>query len=352
MYDCRPPARGLQMAQAVGTPITFSNPSSIASRDDIIYDDFESSDGDERDGTEFDELSEFLSDDALRELTGCEDLNNCLFLEARVNSEEVIIRNLGEKLPRLIELKLNNSNINSIRDLGTAFKKLMVLDLEGNSVTDISEVQFLVSCSNLSSLTLEGNPVSKLPGYYKQIMEALPFLQTLDDQDAKLLMVKDDTERSPNGGELFALNTSMDDDNDFLDSLPSDLKKAERDEDTPDMEHLRVSYNPDNIEELLLVHQGIKHARTDFVSLAECEWERAQALSRPSTTSSLRSQGQRATGSRPASALPMANPQVCPITVRGSEWAGVVLMQLKQDPQDREEESVAVGFVAIISKID
>ncbi|EKX36323.1 hypothetical protein GUITHDRAFT_165792 [Guillardia theta CCMP2712] len=288
------------MAQAGNTPLTLSNPSSIASKDDIIYDDLESSDYGELDGTDFDELSEFLSDDSLRELTGCDDLNNCLFLEARVNSEEVIIRNLGEKLPRLIELKLNNSNINSIRDLGTAFKKLMVLwmsrcnlqeldgisafdsikelylafneisdlsplvgcdtievlDLEGNAVTDISEVQFLVSCSNLSSLTLEGNPVSKLPEYHKQILEALPFLLTLDDQDTKLLLVNNEKERSPNGGELFALNTSMDEDNDFLDSLPSDLKQLESDKEKPGLENLRISYNPDNIEELLLSVNG------------------------------------------------------------------------------------------------
>uniref|UniRef100_A0A7S4NVG6 Uncharacterized protein n=2 Tax=Guillardia theta TaxID=55529 RepID=A0A7S4NVG6_GUITH len=355
------------MAQAGNTPLTLSNPSSIASKDDIIYDDLESSDYGELDGTDFDELSEFLSDDSLRELTGCDDLNNCLFLEARVNSEEVIIRNLGEKLPRLIELKLNNSNINSIRDLGTAFKKLMVLwmsrcnlqeldgisafdsikelylafneisdlsplvgcdtievlDLEGNAVTDISEVQFLVSCSNLSSLTLEGNPVSKLPEYHKQILEALPFLLTLDDQDTKLLLVNNEKERSPNGGELFALNTSMDEDNDFLDSLPSDLKQLESDKEKPGLENLRISYNPDNIEELLLVHQGIKHARTgfddaDFVSLAECEWERAQAMSRPSTTSSLRSQGQRVGSSRPASAIPMGNLQGRRISPSGS----------------------------------
>mmetsp|Transcript_34118 Transcript_34118/g.106850 ORF Transcript_34118/g.106850 Transcript_34118/m.106850 type:complete len:167 (+) Transcript_34118:33-533(+) len=147
------------MAQAGNTPLTLSNPSSIASKDDIIYDDLESSDYGELDGTDFDELSEFLSDDSLRELTGCDDLNNCLFLEARVNSEEVIIRNLGEKLPRLIELKLNNSNINSIRDLGTAFKKLMVLWM---SRCNLQELDGISAFDSIKELYLAFNEISDL----------------------------------------------------------------------------------------------------------------------------------------------------------------------------------------------
>jgi hypothetical protein len=60
---------------------------------------------------------------------------------------------------------------------------LEVLDLEGNAIDDITEIQFLASCSTITSLTLEGNPVQSTSSYRKRVLEALPFLTTLDDVD-------------------------------------------------------------------------------------------------------------------------------------------------------------------------
>ncbi|KAJ1479304.1 hypothetical protein T484DRAFT_2882105 [Baffinella frigidus] len=168
---------------------------------------------------ELEELGEFLSDRALQNLTGSEDLTAVSFLEVRINTDDIVLRDLGARLPNLSELKLNSSNVLSFRDLGTSFASLTVLwlarsnvheldgigsltsikelylafnevkdlspmvacdslevlDLEGNQVEEISEAHFLVSCEFLSSLTLEGNPVSKLPRYRKEVRPGLGF---------------------------------------------------------------------------------------------------------------------------------------------------------------------------------
>ena len=42
-------------------------------------------------------------------------------------------------------------------------ERLRVLDLEGNCVDDIRQVQFLAFCPALESLTLAGNPVCVRP---------------------------------------------------------------------------------------------------------------------------------------------------------------------------------------------
>jgi Leucine-rich repeat (LRR) protein len=74
---------------------------------------------------------------------------------------------------------------NEVKELSALVScdNLEVLDLEGNAIDDIAEIQFLASCSTIISLTLEGNPIHSEPGYRKSVLEALPFLGTLDDMD-------------------------------------------------------------------------------------------------------------------------------------------------------------------------
>jgi len=196
--------------------------------EDFIYED--EGDGPEELELEYaecglEEVNDFLGDDALCDLCGTRDLSSVLFLETRIDSEEITMRDLGARLPNMNELKLNNSNIPCIRDLGTSFSHLQVLwlsrcnlkeldgisafgslrelylsfnqvkdlsplgacdtlevlDLEGNCVDDICEVQFLAACVKLTCLTLESNPVEREEGYRRSVCEALPSLQTLDD---------------------------------------------------------------------------------------------------------------------------------------------------------------------------
>ena len=54
---------------------------------------------------------------------------------------------------------------NSISDLSqvSMLEHLQLLDLEGNDVADLVQVQYLGLCSELRTLTLEGNPVCVCP---------------------------------------------------------------------------------------------------------------------------------------------------------------------------------------------
>lgn len=205
----------------------------------------------------------------------------------------------GLRLPNLSQLKLNNSNIPTVRDLGTSFTKLTVLwlsrcnvvevdgisafpslkelyvafnevkdlsavcscdslevlDLEGNSVEDISEVYFLGSCLALSALTLEGNPVQGVKGYRRLILEALPDLKTLDDYDRDAPF--DEDEDTLGGGDAFAVNVSLDAELQGL-SL-GDLSNAEHENDDA-VDVRRASGTPvkgggKEDMELMIVHQ-------------------------------------------------------------------------------------------------
>ncbi|KAF5903335.1 leucine-rich repeat-containing protein 56 isoform X1 [Clarias magur] len=145
----------------------------------------------------------------------------------------------GVHLPNLVQLKMNNSLILSVRDLGITLSHLQVLslvrcglgdleglaslsslkelyvaynnvsdlsqvcmleqlelvDLEGNDVDDLVQVQYLGLCGKLKILTLEGNPVCICPrpgapqvseyNYRSAVWKLIPQLQILDDAPAE-----------------------------------------------------------------------------------------------------------------------------------------------------------------------
>ncbi|XP_053924231.1 leucine-rich repeat-containing protein 56 isoform X2 [Cuculus canorus] len=140
-------------------------------------------------------------------LTGADDLQQVKALEMRVDTRENSLGNFGAYVPNLRELKLNNSLLVSVRDLGTTLSHLHVLwmtrcglsdldgisscsslrelyiaynnisdlsqltwldhlevlDLEGNNIEDINQMQYLKLCCKLSHLTVEGNPICLKP---------------------------------------------------------------------------------------------------------------------------------------------------------------------------------------------
>ncbi|KAL3139522.1 hypothetical protein ABBQ38_003845 [Trebouxia sp. C0009 RCD-2024] len=63
----------------------------------------------------------------LRDITGVQRLEDVTFLDAVVDCSETSLSNLGEKMPLLRELKLNNSALSSVRDLGSKLRHLQVL---------------------------------------------------------------------------------------------------------------------------------------------------------------------------------------------------------------------------------
>eukprot|EP00357_Protocruzia_adherens_P006139 CAMPEP_0115030106 /NCGR_PEP_ID=MMETSP0216-20121206/37512_1 /TAXON_ID=223996 /ORGANISM="Protocruzia adherens, Strain Boccale" /LENGTH=510 /DNA_ID=CAMNT_0002407045 /DNA_START=242 /DNA_END=1774 /DNA_ORIENTATION=+ len=154
-----------------------------------------------------------------------QDLGTLQRLELNVNTGVQSLQRIGQLCPCLTELVLSESQILSLRDLGTcwtnlevlwinrtgladlgglsAFQSLqefygsynritdcgsfmchdaiVVIDLEGNEIDDLSSVDDLVSCPNLNYLNLSVNPVAKQKSYRRYVVEMLPRLNYLDD---------------------------------------------------------------------------------------------------------------------------------------------------------------------------
>ncbi|XP_043915589.1 leucine-rich repeat-containing protein 56 isoform X2 [Protopterus annectens] len=185
-------------------------------------------------------VDEYLSPAKLLALTGAEDLKQVKTLEMLVYTQENSLGNFGAYLPNLIQLKLNNSMIASVRDLGTTLSHLKVLwmsrcglidldgipsfcslkelylaynnisdlsqvsmldhleilDLEGNNIDETIQIQYLGLCNKLNTLTLEGNPMCLKPypncsetqgyNYRAEIRKLIPHLKYLDDIPASM----------------------------------------------------------------------------------------------------------------------------------------------------------------------
>eukprot|EP00929_Paragymnodinium_shiwhaense_P078472 TRINITY_DN4068_c0_g1_i1.p1 TRINITY_DN4068_c0_g1~~TRINITY_DN4068_c0_g1_i1.p1 ORF type:complete len:625 (-),score=106.71 TRINITY_DN4068_c0_g1_i1:200-2074(-) len=177
--------------------------------------------------TLFEELDNRISEEFLRRHLGTDNLDEADFLEIQVDSvREEGIECIGDLLPSLTQLRLNQSNIGSVRDLGTSLRNLrvlwlcrssvqdlggisvlpqleelyvafndisdlmplstheslQVLDLEGNLVEDFEEVMSLEHVMTLRELNLTMNPVWKSDQATRQkVFEALPQLEILDD---------------------------------------------------------------------------------------------------------------------------------------------------------------------------
>ncbi|XP_048805357.1 leucine-rich repeat-containing protein 56 [Lagopus muta] len=183
-------------------------------------------------------MDEYLSPRKLKALTGMDDLQQVKALEMQVDTRESSLGNFGAYLPNLRELKLNNSLLVSVRDLGTtlshlhvlcmvccglldldgisafsslkelyiAYNKisdlcplsfldhLEVLDLEGNNIEDINQMQYLGLCCKLSSLTVQGNLICLKPNaesaeeldynYRAEVKKLIPHLEYLDGMPA------------------------------------------------------------------------------------------------------------------------------------------------------------------------
>ncbi|CAM4584317.1 unnamed protein product [Caretta caretta] len=180
-------------------------------------------------------MDEYLSPSKLKALTGVDDLQQVKALEMRVDTRENSLGNFGAYLPNLRQLKLNNSLLVSVRDLGSTLSHLQVLwmarcgltdldgisscislkelyiaynnisdlsqvslldhleilDLEGNNIEDINQIQYLGLCGKLNSLTVEGNLIclkpnpesSEVPDYnYRaEVKKHIPHLKYLDE---------------------------------------------------------------------------------------------------------------------------------------------------------------------------
>ncbi|KAA0724225.1 Leucine-rich repeat-containing protein 56 [Triplophysa tibetana] len=164
------------------------------------------------------EDSDHITTAKLKILSGSDNLEEVTSLEICVDARQNSLNDIGVHLPKLKELKMSNSLILSVRDLGTSLSHLQVLwlprcgltdlegipclsslkicyaaaaaeqelylaynnvseliqlnilehlellDLEGNNVSDLFQVWHLGFCEKLRTLSLEGNPVCSCPG--------------------------------------------------------------------------------------------------------------------------------------------------------------------------------------------
>ena len=73
-------------------------------------------------------------------LAGSEDLSSVRFLQMTVDTSENTLGDIGRRLPNLQELRLNQSYITTLRDLGTALQELRVLWIARSGLQELEGV--------------------------------------------------------------------------------------------------------------------------------------------------------------------------------------------------------------------
>ncbi|XP_065542898.1 leucine-rich repeat-containing protein 56 isoform X3 [Lathamus discolor] len=117
-------------------------------------------------------VDEYLSPRKLKILTGVDDLQQVNALEVRVDTRENSLGNFGAYLPNLRELRLNNSLLTSVRDLGTTLSHLYVLWMAYCGLSDLDGIS---SCSSLREPDYN---------YRAEVKKLIPHLEYLDETPA------------------------------------------------------------------------------------------------------------------------------------------------------------------------
>lgn len=175
---------------------------------------------------DYDTTPEILTYNSLIHYKGKKKFRDVKSIEAKVNTQDLTLSFLGPMFPNLERLRLNNSIISSIRDIGCSFPKLKflslaqcnitsldgiatispnlqelylagnkipdlidlmgvnqlkIIDLEDNGISKFSTIEILKLCDKLTTVTLKNNPIAVDPNYRKKIFELLPKLAYLDE---------------------------------------------------------------------------------------------------------------------------------------------------------------------------
>lgn len=87
--------------------------------------------------------------------------------------------------PKLNSVFLLNLNMNKLKtglkDIVKFMPNISELELEYNKFKDISELECLRELKELTSITLHGNPIAKIPNYREAIFKLLPNVMTVDE---------------------------------------------------------------------------------------------------------------------------------------------------------------------------
>ncbi|KAG8431499.1 hypothetical protein GDO86_018535 [Hymenochirus boettgeri] len=122
-----------------------------------------------------------------RPLKRCEDgklLSQAINLSYNTLTDLRGFRDVVDKLlvepSNLSWIDLSFNDLSAIDSVLTSYRSLCVLNLHGNSISHLSQVDKLAALPNLKSLTLHGNPINGETGYRSYVLSVLPQLKSLD----------------------------------------------------------------------------------------------------------------------------------------------------------------------------
>lgn len=99
--------------------------------------------------------------------------------------------------------------------------KLKILDLEGNNIKEIESIKYLTNNTEMMSLNMISNPISKGKEYMKHINELIPSLKILDDNDLSLsISMKSKLEIQKNQENNLEEKLANENENEFIISNP------------------------------------------------------------------------------------------------------------------------------------
>ncbi|XP_031563465.1 leucine-rich repeat-containing protein 51-like [Actinia tenebrosa] len=80
--------------------------------------------------------------------------------------------------PKSLEwLDISYNDFTSVDKVILDYPNLKILNLEGNSIEKLSELDKLAALPNLQSITIQGNPIESTQGYKNYILARLPHLK-------------------------------------------------------------------------------------------------------------------------------------------------------------------------------
>lgn len=126
-----------------------------------------------------------LSEDKLRRISGHRTLDSVTQIALQLKSHCQFFANLGELLPSLLSLTLDESELKSLRDLGTSLHSLQVLSLARCSLSDLDG---LTAFPALRELYFNDNKVADLDPLFHH--ESLQVLDATNNDIATLMSLE------------------------------------------------------------------------------------------------------------------------------------------------------------------
>jgi len=121
------------------------------------------------------------------QITSVQGLKTCVNLEILRLDHNAIsdIRGLP-RLPHLAELYISYNQVSSASEtLLTVCPGLEFLDLSGNKLAELKEMEYMAGLTSLIDLKLEGNPICSFKGYEESVRKYLTAVDSLDNEDIR-----------------------------------------------------------------------------------------------------------------------------------------------------------------------